>query len=1009
MRRRRRKPMTPRFDALEARQLLAVISVTSTGAHASDYPPVGIGCFGTSQSFTFTNSGSSTITVSFNVAGTAESGDYSFSDPTTGSTFTNNHGLSPDTITVPGISGGIGGTATLTISPLSYAGGGGDDSSVEASTATAIVNLIAPSGCCGPPAYTLGSSPSATITIDDADQASVSIQATSPGSDPRRIDDDSANQAVFTITRTGSTGLPLDLTLHASQDWNSNQDFYYGTGGPAFSDDIGSPQSAYNPGYNYNNFNVTMPAGAATMTVTVNAREAGDDAGTASEADSILTVTLQHDWTYGTHNNYLIGNATDSVSISDEPSRTVVCPDCPVPFVRLNPDLTGNGGAGGRSSTGLAYGTGTASVPVPSALASGGFGTYFGLGSAWTNQPGLDLAGSNGYGMVNADLPSLQQTDAIGAGSSGMLVTLSASASLFYNNVSGSYVPYDFYQVSLAAGGSGYVLSDTAGDVVQFYGFTGVPVAQQGQFASYTDPAGNVTTANYDVTSGKLTNLQRTDGTTTETYAYTYVASGPDVGQVQSTTLQRTVGGTTTPVRQESYTYYDGTQPYGNPGDLQLAQIKDGSGNVLDTSYYRYYTPADANIANGYVHGLKYVFNPASYARMVAVMAAASPATTPASADAQVAAYADQYFEYDANQRVSKELIQGAGCSCSGSTGQGAYTYAATTSANTPGPNAWADQDRRDPARRQHQHRLHQRRRRGDAQGLPRQRHDGTPAITRHWATYNRYDTAGRLILTAQPSAVLGYSDTYADLTNGLSTTYLGGLRGRDQPDRLRHHHHRHVHDSRRRRRLPQGPQGPEWHGRHADPDGLDAVLQPHLRRRPDDLPGGDRHVLPQHRRHRRRDDQLRLHLVLAAPTRSSRRPSAPGRLRRPRTAPAPPTSPPTFYDAYGRPIWTKDGDGFINYTAYDNATGAVVKSIADVDTTRPASSPACRRAGRPPPAAALNLITTVRRSTPGPHDQGDRPDGQRHLHRLRRRRPRGPHLPRLERHHRHRRPARPR
>jgi hypothetical protein len=43
------------------------------------------------------------------------------------------------------------------------------------------------------------------------------------------------------------------------------------------------------------------------------------------------------------------------------------------------------------------------------------------------------------------------------------------------------------------------------------------------------------------------------------------------------------------------------------------------------------------------------------------------------------------------------------------------------------------------------------------------------------------------------------------------------------------------------------------------------------------------------------------------------------------------PDSSSTFYDIYGRSEWTKDGDGHINYTAYDQATGAVVKTITDV------------------------------------------------------------------------------
>ena len=42
-----------------------------------------------------------------------------------------------------------------------------------------------------------------------------------------------------------------------------------------------------------------------------------------------------------------------------------------------------------------------------------------------------------------------------------------------------------------------------------------------------------------------------------------------------------------------------------------------------------------------------------------------------------------------------------------------------------------------------------------------------------------------------------------------------------------------------------------------------------------------------------------------------------------------------TFFDTYGRPVWQKDADGFLSYTGYDPATGAVVKAISDVDTTR--------------------------------------------------------------------------
>src|SRR5689334_8549915 len=43
--------------------------------------------------------------------------------------------------------------------------------------------------------------------------------------------------------------------------------------------------------------------------------------------------------------------------------------------------------------------------------------------------------------------------------------------------------------------------------------------------------------------------------------------------------------------------------------------------------------------------------------------------------------------------------------------------------------------------------------------------------------------------------------------------------------------------------------------------------------------------------------------------------------------------------DAFGRPVWSKDEAGFINYVAYDNLTGSVVKAITDVTPPRPRRS----------------------------------------------------------------------
>ncbi len=89
--------------------------------------------------------------------------------------------------------------------------------------------------------------------------------------------------------------------------------------------------------------------------------------------------------------------------------------------------------------------------------------------------------------------------------------------------------------------------------------------------------------------------------------------------------------------------------------------------------------------ANGYTHGLEYVFNPASYTRLTAALGTNLGSLT----DAQVAPYADNYFQYDSQQRVTQETVQGAGDSQTGG-GLGTYTFSYTASSNTPGFNSWA-------------------------------------------------------------------------------------------------------------------------------------------------------------------------------------------------------------------------------------------------------------------------------------------------------------------------------
>src|SRR5262249_19816931 len=83
-----------------------------------------------------------------------------------------------------------------------------------------------------------------------------------------------------------------------------------------------------------------------------------------------------------------------------------------------------------------------------------------------------------------------------------------------------------------------------------------------------------------------------------------------------------------------------------------------------------------------------------------------------------------------------------------------------------------------------------------------------------------------------------------------------------------------------------------------------------------------------------------------------------------------------TYFDTSGRPVWQKDGDGFLRYTAYDPATGAVTKAIADVDTTRTGDFTGLPTGWVTPSGGGLHLITQFEVDALGRTTKLTRPSG---------------------------------
>jgi RHS repeat-associated protein len=623
-----------------------------------------------------------------------------------------------------------------------------------------------------------------------------------------------------------------------------------------------------------------------------------------------------------------------------------------------DPNADGQGSAGQYSSDPIRYFDGAVKLSSTD-IESEGFGFHWGQSRYWSNMPGYSASGVNGNGWVVTQLPYLRQT---ASGTTIVVITNGVDARYFDQvGSSTTYTPRLYLQETLThdTTNNQFILTDTVGDTIRFNDLTStLPANQQGQFQSLTDPAGNVTGVVSRTTDGKPTEVQRTTNqsgvVTTESYLYTYIGSGTNAGLLSNVTLRRQVnGGAWAIARQVNYTYYDGSQAHGNAGDLMTAIVLGSAGNTINTDYYRYYTPADSG-ANGpgYVHGLKYAFAGHAFDRLFSGYSTGYAGAS----DSQVAPYADHYFEYDSIQRVTKEVIKGDGSSTATvNRGTGAFTYVySMMSANAPGPNSWRYktlQTYPDNSRETIYANVY-------GEVMLKVFYDASTGITD--LSFHKYDSAGRLILSASPSAVTGFDETKADLLNSVngSYQYMNNLTGLVQitdyytsttaTDTTPGGVAGYIQDTA----VQVGQAGPKVlvdSTQYFAHSGGGATIYPRathaVYRDGTNLATGmtTSYAYQWFSNSTRMQSQ-----TVTKPTISSSQ-NGPG------TADV----TTTFYDSYGRPIWTRDPDGFLSYTAYDPATGAVVETVTDVNTNV-VGFPTAPTGWTTPAGGGLHLITQM-------------------------------------------------
>jgi RHS repeat-associated protein len=283
-------------------------------------------------------------------------------------------------------------------------------------------------------------------------------------------------------------------------------------------------------------------------------------------------------------------------------------------------------------------------------LSFNGLGVPWGQTRSYDNIFNSDYDGPTGINWYVSQMPYLQGDGSL-LPSSIYVVTSPTTRSLYnQDGTSDDYVP-QFYQLDTltydAAANQFVFVQAATGQQLWFYGFDAGPKA--GLLRALIDPAGNIIPAAYDA-QGRLVSMARVYEGEEAGFYYTYVDG--ESTQLASAAIQS--GGVAQ--RQANYTYYGSGDPNGLLGDLQSVVIEQWNATSLEwetikTSYYRYYTSA---ASPGFEHGLKYVVGGQAYAEMVAAGLTPETAT-----DAQVAMYADNYFEYDSSRRVTLEETQG--------------------------------------------------------------------------------------------------------------------------------------------------------------------------------------------------------------------------------------------------------------------------------------------------------------------------------------------------------------
>ena len=673
----------------------------------------------------------------------------------------------------------------------------------------------------------------------------------------------------------------------------------------------------------------TISTALAAGSYTITASYPGDGAYETDSATGSLTV-LSSPLGFGPSNPPDLVPAPTSCSCSGPVVSTIGAP------------------AAATSNADVSYGDGGMKL-TSAAMSEDAFGTSYGENVTYTNISGYGDPGNiSGSGNTQTQAPHL--VDLSGTNSIGMVTNSNTCYDFDYNSFTSVYTARFGDNLSLTTttigGYSGYIVTDGGGDTFTFYGFgLSEPTGRAGELTSMSDPNGDSTSVTAWSSNGEPATVEQTNGTDSIEFVSSYLSSGPNSGLLNSVVEQTQVGdGSWQTVETTNYTYYTSSNTYGTTGELMTALTLDSGSNLLSAYYYRYYTSGSSSGL------LEYSFSTAAYERIEEVFGTSLDSYS----NSDLSPYADTYLQYNSSGQVSEAVDAGAGCSvCSGGLGTYSYTYSTNTSyVGVIDPNIWYYKT---------------------VETLP----DGNENIVytnytgqtilsiyedttsdQQWLTYNQYNGVGEVILTANPSAMTGYSESDGDLvgwsdgaaayissdsglidtyTYASSTTATTTTAGSVTGD---------LQESYIEQGTAGSPIAQQSYTYIANTVSGNTVYQTASATVYQNSDGSGAETTTYSYVYYSGTNQLYSETTTSPVVSTGDNGSGSA------------NSTTTIYSTSGQVIWSKDANGSLSYTAYDPLTGAVTEQIQDVKTSITSDFTALP-SGWSTPSSSLNLVTT--------------------------------------------------